>query len=203
MAAAGFSRAASSLGPWPGRGMGRRGLRGGCQTAAGRAAARFDPELPPVPLPSALVLEAFAHARECYPEECCGLLIGPRGGLAARIVRCANVQSQRRSRGETELDAREAFWMDEGDLYRAVRGAEARGEEIQVIYHSHVDAEAYLSQQDLAGALGPDGRPLWPRAAQLVLSVRDGATREAVCFVWSEISQAYRGHGVVHPAPSG
>jgi proteasome lid subunit RPN8/RPN11 len=158
----------------------------------------LDPALPPVSIPRALVLEAFAHARECYPEECCGLLVGPAGGAPLRIVRCANLQSLRRSRGETELGAREAFWMDERDLYRAVREAELRDEQIQVIYHSHVDAQAYLSQLDLAGALGPDGRPMWPGAAQLVLSVRDGATREAVCFVWSDAQGGYRGHAVAH-----
>jgi [CysO sulfur-carrier protein]-S-L-cysteine hydrolase len=169
--------------------------------AAGRAAALLDPELPPVALPRELVLEAFAHARECYPEECCGLLIGPAGGSPVRLVRCANLQSVRLARGESALAASEAFWMDERDLYRAVHEAELRDEEIRVIYHSHVDAQAYLSQHDLAGALGPDGRPLWPGTSQLVLSVRDGATREAVCFVWDEAERGFRGHAVAHEGP--
>jgi proteasome lid subunit RPN8/RPN11 len=183
-----------AAGAWLRRGPGQGG------SAEGRAAAVLDPELLPVALPRALLIEAFAHARECYPEECCGLLIGRPGQPPSRIVRCANVQSLRRSRGETELDAREAFWMDERDLDRAVREAERRDEEIQVVYHSHIDADAYLSQHDLAGALGPNGRPLWPRAAQLVLSVRDGTTREAVCFVWSDADQSYRGHALQHGA---
>jgi len=170
-------------------------VRGGT-SALGRAAAVLDPALEAVEIARELVLEALAHARECYPEECCGLLVGVPGGPARRIVRCSNVQNLRQSRGETALGAREAFWMDEGDLLRAVREADAGGEQIQMIYHSHVDADAYLSQHDLAGALGPDGRPLWPGTAQLVLSVREGTTREAVCFVWNEPSGAFRGHRV-------
>src|SRR5262245_23926261 len=58
---------------------GARAATGWGGTAGGRAAAVLDPALPPVALPRGLVLEAFAHARECYPEECCGLLIGPAG----------------------------------------------------------------------------------------------------------------------------
>lgn len=161
-----------------------------------RAAAVVEPQLAPFRVPAPLMLEVFAHARECYPEECCGLLIGAPGGALLRVVRCANVQSLRKSRGEAELDAREAYWMDEAELLRALRAAESRGEQIRVIYHSHVDADAYFSQHDLASALGPDGRPAWPQADQLVVSVRDGSTREAVCFVWDGKERRYRGHAV-------
>jgi [CysO sulfur-carrier protein]-S-L-cysteine hydrolase len=166
------------------------------QERRARAAAVVDPRLPPFRIPAPLVLEIFAHARECYPEECCGLLIGAPEGSLLRVERCANVQSLRKSRGEADLDAREAFWMDEAQLQRALRETEDRGEQIRVIYHSHADADAYFSQHDLAAALGPDGRPLFPRAAQLVVSVRDGTTREAVCFVWDDGQRCYRGHAV-------
>jgi proteasome lid subunit RPN8/RPN11 len=164
-----------------------------------RAEVWLDPALPPVLLARELVLEAFAHARECYPEECCGLLLGTAGGPPQRLVRCANAQALRRARGETRLGAHEAFWMDEGDLLRALREADACGEELLAIYHSHVDLPAYLSERDLQGALGPGGRPLYPSASQLVLSVREGSTREAVCFVWSEADASYRGHPVRSP----
>ena len=150
-----------------------------------RAAAVLEGGQAPVRLPSGLLLEIYQHARECYPEECCGLLLGPAGAEPRTIVRCSNTQSQRKARGESDLDATKAFWIDAHELLHALRGADDRGEEIRVIYHSHVDTEAYLSHTDLQGAIGPGGTPHFPDAAQLVVSVSEGGVRGAVCFVWN------------------
>jgi proteasome lid subunit RPN8/RPN11 len=160
---------------------------------AERAAVVPDASLPPATLAGHLALEVFAHARECYPEECCGLLIGRPDGEPVRVVRCTNVQSLRRSSGESELDAAHGFWVHEGELLRALREAEAHGEEVLGIYHSHVDSGAYLSHADLRGALGSDGRPQWPRAAQLVVAVREGVVHEAALFEWSQARGCYEG----------
>ncbi len=178
--------------------------RGGRDEAGGsegawpeRAAAIADPALPPGPLPRALMLEVFQHARECYPEECCGLLIGPEAApLPTRFVRCTNVQSQRRSKGESELDARHGFWIDEQELLQALRTAEERGEALRVVYHSHIDTPAYLSHSDLQGAVGPDGSPLWPGVAHLVVSVREDGVHEAAVFDWSEEAGSFLGRVV-------
>jgi proteasome lid subunit RPN8/RPN11 len=160
------------------------------------AAAVPDPERPPARLPREVVLEVFAHARECYPEECCGLLLGSPGGGPARVVRCSNVQNQRHARGESELDARRAFWIDPLELLRALQAAETQGETVQAIYHSHVDAEPYLSQTDLRGAIAADGEPLWPGAAQLVVSVYDGVVRDAAVYEWRTAARAFEGRRV-------
>jgi proteasome lid subunit RPN8/RPN11 len=140
-----------------------------------------------------VVLEVYAHARECYPEECCGILTGPPGRLPARVVRCTNVQNQRLARGESELDAGRAFWIDPLELLGPLRAAEARGEEVRAIYHSHVDAEPYLSETDLRGALGPDGGPLWPGAAQLVVAVYEGVVRGAALYEWQPEVRSFAG----------
>ena len=161
-----------------------------------RAAALVDPDREPATLPTSILSEVFAHARECYPEECCGILTGPNGGTETEAVRCTNVQNLRRSEGESELDARQGFWIDEQDLYRALREAEARGHELLTVYHSHTDTEAYLSKEDLRGALGPDGRPLWPSARQLVVSVQDGKVRAVALFEWDASTGAYAGRGL-------
>jgi len=161
-----------------------------------RAAAQIDPALGVVQLPRALLLEVFQHARECYPEECCGLLTGADAESPVRVVRCTNVQSTRVARGESDLDARRAFWIDEQELLHALRGAEQRGEHLVVIYHSHVDTAAYLSFTDLEGALGPDGRPLYPGAAQLVVSVQESGVLGAALFAWDEATKRFHGRGV-------
>lgn len=162
-----------------------------------RAAAVLEPGRPPIPVPAQLLVDVYAHARECYPEECCGLLLGPEGRPPQRIVRCTNVQTLRKSRGESALDARYAYWIDERQLLHALHEAEARGEGLAVVYHSHVDTEAYFSHADLQGALGPGGdEPLYPGAAHMVLSVREGGVKSSVCYVWDPRRRAFVGHPI-------
>ncbi len=157
-----------------------------------RAAAVADPGAEPAALPRELLLEVFQHARECYPEECCGLFTGTEEAGPLHVVRCANVQSKRVARGESNLAASRAFWIDEQELLHALRTAEASGESLMVVYHSHVDTAAYLSHTDVAGALGPDGEPVYP-AAQLVVAVRDSGVGEAALFTWDAESRSFHG----------
>lgn len=167
----------------------------GPRTEAGsvRVEAHADASLPPAGLEPALLAEVYAHARECYPEECCGLLLGPAGRAPARVVRCTNVQSLRHSSGVSDLEARHGFWIDESELLRALAEAERSGSALRAIYHSHVDARAYLSRADLDAAIGPDGRPHWPGVAHVVVSVCDGLVREAAWFDWDPGDGAFVG----------
>ena len=158
-----------------------------------RAAAVSDPDASPAELPRELLLEVFQHARECYPEECCGLLTGTDARGPLHVVRCTNVQSQRVARGESNLDASRAFWIDEQELLHALRAAESSGEKLLVIYHSHVDTAAYLSHTDVAGALDPAGGPLYPGTAQLVVAVHDTGVAEAALFAWDDAARVFRG----------
>ena len=159
-----------------------------------RAAAVADANREPAAIPRELMAEIFAHARECYPEECCGLLMGPSSDAPLqRVVRCTNVQSQRYARGESQLDASHGFWIDPHELEGALRSAEERKEVLQGVYHSHIDTAAYPSHTDLQAAAGPNGRPLWPGVGQLVVSVRDGEVREAALFEWDANAGIYKG----------
>lgn len=68
----------------------------------------------------------FAHARECAPAECCGLL-GGRAGEAATVYRLRNVAR----------DPRVAYEAAPEELFDAQRLMRARGETLVGIYHSH------------------------------------------------------------------
>lgn len=111
-------------------------------------------------------------------------------------MRCDNVQNRRRARGESELDATRGFWIDELQLLRELQAAEARGDELLVVYHSHPDAGAYLSRTDVSAALDGDGAPLWPGVSHLVVSVRDGAAREAALYAFDAGSGSFVGRSV-------
>jgi len=105
-----------------------------------------------------LLDEVLAHARGQYPNEGCGVLVGPEGfGRAERFVALRNAAPSPSS--SYELDP-----MDQLELYR---GLESRGEEVVVIYHSHPHTEAYPSATDVFLAADPDPH-------YLLVSTRDG-----------------------------
>ncbi len=162
----------------------------------GDAAAVPDPTRAPALLQRALLAEVFAHARECYPEECCGLLLGPPAVAPVRSVRCSNVQSLRRSQGDSCLDASKGFWIDDGELEQTLRAADQCGESLRVVYHSHVDTGLYLSRTDLEAALGPERTPSWPDVGQLVVAVREGQVEGAALFEWDAEQGLFRGRQV-------
>lgn len=86
--------------------------------------------------------DIIAHARECYPLECCGLLV--MVGRRAEYFPCANVSG-----------ARDTFVIDPEDYLLA----ESSGEIIAVV-HSHPDAAATPSQADRVSCEA-SGLPWW------------------------------------------
>ena len=161
-----------------------------------RAAVSKDASRECALLPAEVALGIYEHAVQCYPEECCGLLLGAPGGVPERAVRCTNVQSRRRSRGESDLGAHDAFWIDESELLAALTEADEVGEALRGIYHSHIDGEAYLSYTDVACALSPDGTPLYTGVSQFVVSVWEDGVRDLACFDWDAGTRAYLGRSV-------
>lgn len=129
-----------------------------------------EPELP-VTIPARVLNELRAHARESSPEECCGLVFRAGARRYGRAVRGHNVMTQRRAE-DPELfhaDNRSAYYMSERDVMAAIREQEETGADVTAVYHSHVGANAYLSDADLAYAR----HPLFPfpGADHIVLSV--------------------------------
>lgn len=96
------------------------------------------------------ISRAFADAilqqsRDEYPDEACGVILGPAGsGLAQRLKPMLNAAH---SPTFYEFDPRDLL-----ALYQEIDGAD---EEIVVIYHSHTDTEAYPSRTDIAYAGEP------------------------------------------------
>lgn len=102
----------------------------------------------------ALIDEIVAHAREDFPNECCGM-VGGAGGEARTVYRAANAEA---SPFRYSIDAKEQF--------RLMQAIEEEGEDLVAIYHSHTKSSAYPSQTDvnLAG---------WPDAVYLIASLAD------------------------------
>ena len=90
---------------------------------------------------SAVVEEVIAHARECEPRECCGILLGHANDIVVAI-RARNIAEQPNAR----------FLIDPKDHIDARRTARARQLDIIGFYHSHPHSHAYPSTTDLAEA---------------------------------------------------
>jgi [CysO sulfur-carrier protein]-S-L-cysteine hydrolase len=133
-------------------------------------------------MPTAALNEVFAHAREADPEECCGLISGTDDAPYRYVIRCRNDMTlhHRRDPASYPRDGRQGFYMNEQDYLRAEDDAEARGEHITCVYHSHVEAGAYFSEMDQDFA----GQPLFPfpDADHLVVAVIGGKVVDQALF---------------------
>jgi proteasome lid subunit RPN8/RPN11 len=130
-----------------------------------------DENQPPVLIPGRTLNEICAHALQTIPEECCGLISGTGEEPFLRAHRCRNNMTMQHKNDPASYprDGTQAYYMSEVDYLRALQDAEARGESVTAVYHSHVDAGVYLSEMDqdfLEKVLFP-----FPEAAQIVLAV--------------------------------
>jgi len=136
-----------------------------------RERIELNQDLTPAGISSRVMHELHSHALDAVPEECCGLVTGTPGNRFSRTYRITNVMTKKHLEDPSAFprDARHAFYMSEGEYYRAQHDAEQRGETVTAVYHSHVEAGPYFSAEDIAYAehsLFP-----FPGASQIVLSV--------------------------------
>ncbi|HWP58250.1 MAG TPA: M67 family metallopeptidase [Candidatus Acidoferrales bacterium] len=128
--------------------------------------------------------EISRHALECFPEECCGVVVS--GARGDQVIRCRNIQNRlhREDPGQNPRDATIAYAMDPRELAAILSSAEASGARLKAFYHSHPNHDAYFSEEDKAGAT-PFGEPTYPEAAQIVVSVYDRAVKQVRAYAWS------------------
>jgi [CysO sulfur-carrier protein]-S-L-cysteine hydrolase len=90
------------------------------------------------------------HCYDGLPNEACGLLVGPLGGngeptgvvTAARPCRNSDASAV-------------TYTVDPRDMLAAMRAAEARGDEIIGVWHSHTHTDPYPSPTDVRQAADP------------------------------------------------
>jgi len=138
--------------------------------------------------------EIRAHAKREYPNECCGIVFGPRAQPAADKVRpCVNIQNDLHAEDPAThtRDARTAYNLGAGDLFALQKSL--RGDSpAKIIYHSHVDTPgdgAYFSATDQAAAKMGD-EPSYP-VEYVVVEIKNERTGAAAQFAWDEAKKAY------------
>jgi proteasome lid subunit RPN8/RPN11 len=133
----------------------------------------------------------YAHARQEYPKECCGIVFGATGSEAADEARpCRNNQDDLHAADPATYprDARTAYNLEPRDLFALQKSL--RGERpAKIIYHSHIDVGAYFSPTDQAAAQF-EGEPAYP-VEYVVIDVKADGTHGAAQFAWDETQKQY------------
>jgi proteasome lid subunit RPN8/RPN11 len=102
----------------------------------------------------------LAHCYFGLPDEACGLIAGPvvgreATGFVSEVYPASNADASSRT-----------YTVDGKDYLRASRDADARGDEIIGVWHSHTHTDAYPSPTDIRQAVDP----MW---IYVIVSLRD------------------------------
>ena len=105
------------------------------------------------------------HARQAYPNECCGAMLGVSDG-SEKTVRVAMPL-------ENAFEGAQAarYELRPEDLLAADKAARERSMDLIGIYHSHPDCDAYFSRTDLQNSC--------PWYSFVVLSIQKGEFHHA------------------------
>lgn len=146
----------------------------------------------PHPTLSPQALETiYAHARRDYPNECCGIVYGPRDQpIADNATPCQNIQDRLHAEDPQRFtrDARTAYNLEARDIFtlqKSLRGPAPA----KIVYHSHVEVGAYFSETDQAAAQF-DGEPAYP-VEYVVVDIRADGPRGAKQFSWDAAQRLY------------
>jgi proteasome lid subunit RPN8/RPN11 len=118
--------------------------------------------------------QIYAHAKETYPRECCGFLLGSfdDGGLVRQVKPAVNQNKDRTDR----------FDISPEEFAQTQFAADDAGLDIIGIYHSHPDWPPIPSQTDMESA--------WEDVYYLIASVHEGMPLNT--NVWQLASEGLR-----------
>jgi len=118
--------------------------------------------------------EMFKHAKADYPAECCGIITTDANGHLT-VHSCENIQDKLHA-ADPQTHPRTsklAYRMDDMQVMRIQQAAESGGGQMVAIYHSHIDVDAYFSEEDQNAAMF-FGEPAYPGVVYPVIPVKDG-----------------------------
>ena len=138
-------------------------------------------------IPKKFLMDVFDQAAREYPHECCGMIIGPKAKPEelSRVRPCRNVQDEYHARDPENFPraSKTAYFIDPKELLVVQKECRENEEDVRVIYHSHIDAGAYFSEEDKRIAAS-DGEPAYPGVSYLVVSVIQEKACDAHLFRW-------------------
>ena len=106
--------------------------------------------------------QVITHAKNAYPNEACGLLVGHTS--VDRFIPTKNITPNPRE-----------YEIDPAELIAALRSLRETGENLLAIFHSHPHGPGELSKTDIE-------RAYYPEAAQLIVSLAELERPQIVAF---------------------
>jgi len=139
----------------------------------------------PPAVPGSVLAALLHHLAGALPDEGCAVLVGREDGV--RLVPMENAQAAHHARDPEAFPrtARTAFSLDPRAWLTVLREADQAGERVLAIAHSHPEGPPGFSDEDRRWA-APDGQPLLPGVAHLVVAFEGGRPRSARWAVWAE-----------------
>lgn len=129
--------------------------------------------------------EVIRHLEQAWPHEGCGVIL--RAGLDGpwRVRPVANAYDSHHAADPVRfpLTSRTAYLFEPREWLALNLEADARGERVVCVFHSHVNGTAQLSAEDRAGAL-LEGQPVLPGVSYLVVAMVGGRAAQAQLFRW-------------------
>ena len=125
------------------------------------------------------------HGRECYPNECCGILVGITKDKDKKALEAVPMENLRLNAEEADLllprespdleSERNRFLINPKEQLRIERETRARGWKVLGYYHSHPDHPACPSNYDRDHG--------WPWYSYVILSVIYGNPEEMTSWI--------------------
>lgn len=125
-----------------------------------------------ITIPAPVLARIYQHAREAFPDECCGYLVGARD--VEDVVPCRNAQGDGSTSPERGADR--GFVISGRELFDFARSFDT-GRPACIVYHSHTNGRAYFSETDRVMAVSAR----YP-VQHLVVGVTADAITEAAQF---------------------
>ncbi len=130
-----------------------------------------------IELPRAVLQAIQEHARDAYPEECCGFLMG-RSGPPRRV------EESRRARNVARENRSRRYMIDPVELLHADDDARKKNLDLIGIYHSHPDHPPVPSEYDRSRAAS------W--LSYVIVSVVDRHPKDVTAWQFDEATGSFQ-----------
>ncbi|MFI5173472.1 MAG: Mov34/MPN/PAD-1 family protein [Terriglobia bacterium] len=137
------------------------------------------------------------HARNTYPNECCGALVGFTSGDGEKevkeVVQLPNSYEKEMAAAlgidENERGRRNRYVIDPRHLFETEKQARSKSMSIIGFYHSHPDHPAAPSRYDLHVASSG--------YSYVIVSVKQGQPGEITCWQTDEARERFESEGLM------
>jgi len=130
-------------------------------------------------IPHNLLKKIIKHARETYPNECCGILLGTHTKAGRRVTAIHEAQNKNKKQ------ARDRFEIDPLEYMAVENSTRDKGVEVVGFYHSHPDHAPQPSTFDAIRA--------WPTSSlsYVIVGVKKSGPPRYRSWVWHPTSERF------------